>query len=91
MNTPFRIHAPLVTPLARDRIAWHPHGVVAVDEKGGILFCGNETELPEHLLSLNAQRSDDVLLPGFVDAHVHLPQYNCRGKFGATLLEWRDR
>lgn len=91
MNAPFRIHAPVVTPIARDRIAWHPHGVVVVDEDGRILFRGDERDLPEEMQALPKLRSDDVLLPGLIDTHVHLPQFDCRGKFGATLLEWLDR
>ncbi|MCB2204891.1 guanine deaminase [bacterium] len=91
MNAPFRIHAPVVTPLARDRIAWHPHGAVVVSAEGRILYCGDEVQLPEEFSALPEQRSAHVLLPGFVDAHVHLPQFDCRGKFGATLLEWLDR
>ena len=91
MNAPFRIHAPVVTPIARDRIAWHPRGAVAVDERGRILFRGEERDLPEELLALPELRSDDLLLPGLIDAHVHLPQFDCRGKFGTTLLEWLDR
>ncbi|MDT8325250.1 MAG: amidohydrolase family protein, partial [Bacteroidota bacterium] len=91
MKAPFRIHAPLLTPLAADRVAWHPRGAVAVDESGDILFRGDEDDLPEALRALPAARSEDVLLPGLVDAHVHLPQFDCRGKFGTTLLEWLDR
>ena len=91
MNTPFRIHAPVVTPVARDRIAWHPRGAVAVNERGRILFRGDERDLLEELHALPELRSDDLLLPGMIDTHVHLPQFDCRGKFGATLLEWLDR
>ncbi|MBN1446957.1 MAG: guanine deaminase [Bacteroidetes bacterium] len=91
MNAPFRIHAPVVSPSGRDRIAWHPRGVVAVDEDGRILFRGDEDDLPESLTALPAISCGDVLLPGMIDAHVHLPQFDCRGKFGATLMEWLDR
>ncbi len=91
MNAPFRIHAPVVTPVARDRIAWHPRGAVAVGEHGRILFRGDERDLPEELQALPELRGGDVLLPGLIDTHVHLPQFDCRGKFGTTLLEWLDR
>jgi len=29
-----------------------------------------------------------LLVPGFVDAHVHLPQYRVRGRFSEALLPW---
>jgi len=35
--------------------------------------------------------SDCWLLPGFIDAHLHLPQWDRRGLDGLTLFEWLDR
>lgn len=32
-----------------------------------------------------------LILPAFVDAHVHLPQIDVRGRYGAPLLEWLER
>jgi guanine deaminase len=32
-----------------------------------------------------------VLLPGFVDTHVHFPQVRVIGSIGLPLLEWLDR
>ena len=29
------------------------------------------------------------ILPGFIDAHVHLPQWDCRGLDGLTLFDWQ--
>ena len=31
------------------------------------------------------------VLPGFIDAHVHLPQWDCRGLDGLTLFEWQNK
>lgn len=31
-----------------------------------------------------------VLLPGFVDTHIHLPQINIRGKWSTSLLKWLE-
>jgi guanine deaminase len=31
------------------------------------------------------------ITPGFVDAHTHLPQFNCIGYDGLPLLDWLDR
>jgi len=33
-------------------------------------------------------RDGGLILPGFVDAHVHFPQYPVRGRFGGALLPW---
>lgn len=32
-----------------------------------------------------------IIAPGFVDAHVHLPQFDSIGVHGRTLLDWLDR
>ena len=34
---------------------------------------------------------DFIIMPGFVDAHVHLPQYDAIGIAGLELLEWLER
>ncbi len=91
MIAPFRIHAALLSPIASDRMDWHPHGVLVVDQHGRIAWRGDESQLPELFSPLPCIRSPHVLIPGLIDAHVHLPQLDCRGKFGASLLEWLDR
>lgn len=91
MNAPFRLHAAILSPRSREDADWHPRGVVVVDDRGRIAWSGDETLLPEHFTPLPAFRSPHVILPGMIDAHVHLPQLDCRGKFGASLLEWLDR
>lgn len=36
--------------------------------------------------------TDDCLItPGFIDTHVHLPQFDCMGVDGLTLLDWLNR
>ena len=34
---------------------------------------------------------DALLLPGFIDAHIHYPQVEIIGSFGAQLLEWLQK
>lgn len=34
---------------------------------------------------------DSILLPGFVDAHIHYPQVEIIGSYGAQLLEWLNK
>ncbi|MCL4742712.1 MAG: amidohydrolase family protein [Phycisphaerales bacterium] len=34
---------------------------------------------------------DALILPGFIDAHVHLPQFDSIGADGMELLEWLER
>jgi len=35
--------------------------------------------------------NDHVIFPGFIDAHVHLPQFDSIGVDGLELLQWLDR
>ncbi|NPA47965.1 MAG: guanine deaminase [Thermococci archaeon] len=35
--------------------------------------------------------SDHVILPGFIDTHVHLPQLHERARISDSLLEWLER
>ena len=91
MIIPFRIHAAILTPRSRDAAEWFPSGALVIDERGQIAWRGDAALLPEQYLPLPIIESPHILLPGMIDAHVHLPQLDCRGKFGASLLEWLDR
>ena len=87
----FCLHAPILNPLSSTDVGWHPEGAIAVDERGRILYIGDARGEPREFADLRLESTHDVVIPGLVDCHVHLPQYDCRGKFGATLLEWLDR
>ena len=34
---------------------------------------------------------DSILLPGFIDAHIHYPQVEIIGAYGTQLLEWLNK
>jgi len=71
----------ILTPLAgggtrfgEGRLDW-ADGVLVDDERGD--------EVVEDL-----GRDGLLLVPGFVDAHIHLPQFRVRGQFQNALLPW---
>ncbi len=33
---------------------------------------------------------DNIILPGFIDTHIHLPQIGIRGKWSSNLLKWLE-
>lgn len=90
MCAPHVVFAPLLDAVAPDAARWIPDGALAVDEHGRIAFAGSARDLPGHLASLPAEHSSDLLLPAFVDTHVHLPQLDARGRYAGTLLTWLD-
>ena len=66
-------------------VRYRPDHWLLVGEDGRIQ--GAQTEDP----SPDWQRHDHrgrLLLPGFIDSHVHAPQLDVIGSWGATLLDW---
>lgn len=67
-------------------------GFLAVGETGTILDYGpweaGARRRWRHVTSRNYAHS--LVLPGFVDTHLHLPQMYLRGIYGADLLQWLE-
>ncbi len=77
---------------ARDAWAYYPDGLL-VTEDDRVHSIGSAATL---LASLPAdcpvQRHDNaLLLPGFIDTHIHLPQMEMIGAHGEQLLEWLEK
>ncbi|MEE2997712.1 MAG: guanine deaminase [Pseudomonadota bacterium] len=67
-------------------------GAVLVDD-GHILWCGQAGDEPAGLAA-GADRhdyGDHLILPGFVDGHVHYPQIGVIASFGTQLLDWLEK
>lgn len=56
-------------------------------EAGRIL--GAQVEEPDASWS-KQDHSGRLILPGFIDSHVHMPQLDVIGSYGTELLEWLD-
>jgi len=77
---------------AEDAHAFHPKGAVALDGAGRIAWAGDFTALPAAHRALPVDdHGDKLILPGFIDAHIHFPQYRMLAAPGADLLQWLDR
>ena len=69
-----------------------PGGCVVIDHTGTILWCGEQKSLPIPFRRLPCiDYRDKWIMPGFVDAHVHFPQYRMLASFGENLLDWLTR
>lgn len=88
MDAPFVLTGAIASPRSRESMDWWPDGALVVDQKGSFAYVGQRDSLPEQYHALPQQQIDGLIFPGFIDAHVHLPQLDCRGKFGETLMEW---
>lgn len=69
-----------------------PQGAVVIGDDGRILWRGAHQALPE---ACHASPVDDfgdcLIMPGFVDAHIHFPQYRMLAAPGKDLLDWLSR
>ena len=77
---------------ARRAIRFHRRGAVAIGADGRIAWRGPAGRLPERFRSLPPDDYGDALvLPGFIDAHIHFPQYRMLAAPGKDLLDWLNR
>lgn len=67
-------------------------GAIAVGDDGTILWAGPVPLLPH---AFRQAETDDyggmIVMPGFIDAHIHFPQYRMLAAPGKDLLDWLTR
>ena len=69
----------------------HPDGLLVVED-GHVVAFGAYTNLAERFAGVAIRRwPNRLLVPGFVDAHVHYPQVDRIASHGEQLLHWLDR
>ena len=67
-------------------------GGVVVGDDGTILWTGPMPLLPRNLLGLPTDDySDNIVMPGFIDPHIHFPQLRMLAAPGKDLLDWLTR
>lgn len=65
-----------------------PRGALAVDGTGRIAWIGEASQLPAAWQGVAADDyGENLLLPGFIDAHLHFPQYRMLAAPGKDLLD----
>ena len=66
-------------------------GALACTSDGRIAWVGEASALPTEFADWPVvERRDGMVLPGFVDAHLHVPQTAIRGAYGTDLLAWLE-
>ncbi len=76
-----------------DRTVRHvARGAVVIDDRGRIAWRGDLADLPTVAADLpRDDQGDKLVLPGFIDTHVHFPQMRMLAAPGADLLDWLAR
>ncbi len=73
-----------------DAVRHQPDGLLAVED-GVIVARGDHAELADRFAEMPTETLPGLIVPGFVDAHVHYPQMDRIASHGAQLLDWLDR
>ena len=67
-------------------------GALKVSPQGLIEYCGAWSELPDDDKKILTKHwHHELILPGFVDTHVHFPQLDMIGSHGHDLLGWLNQ
>jgi guanine deaminase len=67
-------------------------GAVAVGSDGRIAWVGDRKSLPSiHAATAVQDHGSKMVLPGFIDPHIHFPQYRMLAAPAKDLLEWLNR
>lgn len=69
-------------------VRWRPDHWLLVDAEGRIAAVQREAPPPDWPREEHPGR---LLLPGFIDTHVHCPQLDVLASHGAELLDWLER
>jgi guanine deaminase len=67
-------------------------GAVVIGDDGRIVWSGPITLLPRAFSAAPVDDyGDNLVMPGFIDAHIHFPQYRMLAAPGKDLLDWLNR
>jgi guanine deaminase len=84
------LRACILTPSSTG-IVHHDDGALLVDDAGRIVFVGPWREGRRRHAGPFRDLRPLVVVPGFVDAHVHYPQTRIIGRATGRLLDWLER
>ncbi len=67
-------------------------GAVVIGDDGRIAWEGERASLPGAYAGLpETDHRQALILPGFIDAHLHYPQHRMLAAYGKDLLDWLNR
>ena len=77
-------------PLQGGTVRHHADGLLVV-ENGSVVAFGNHADLAGRFSDVPVEAIDGLIMPGFVDCHVHYPQTDRIAAHGEQLMEWLKR
>jgi guanine deaminase len=80
--------ARIIHSLSESQVEDIADGLLVVDGDGRIVSC---EPYDEGFKGEAVELGSRLIIPGLVDVHSHIPQLDCRGKHGSTLLDWLKR
>lgn len=79
----------VVHPFETGGLEYLPEGALVVNDFGQIVFRGTRLDALLEYAGIPEERYENaVILPGLVDTHVHLPQYEAAAIGTGELLDW---
>lgn len=75
-----------------DCVRYEEDGIILMD-KGKIVACGAASDVSEQMPETVKidHFPNRLIMPGFIDAHVHYPQVQIMGAHGEQLLDWLNK
>jgi len=81
----------ILNPISKDAFVEYRDGALRVDEDGRVAFIGDWGDLSEEQ-KYGVREIDEfhnrIIIPGLVDAHLHLSQFDTMGIYAKDLLRW---
>lgn len=74
----------------KDSYRFIENGLLVCDDAGVIVEVGEAQELLPKYKDVNIEKYDEtcLIVPGFIDSHLHYPQLEIIGAYGKQLLDW---
>lgn len=75
-----------------DKVFHEAQGAVVIGDDGRILWRGAAASIPTAYKVFPVEdHGNHLILPGFIDAHIHFPQYRLMAAPAKDLLDWLSR
>jgi len=84
-------YAKIINPKSNFEIEYFHNGILVINNLGKIEYCGDK-----NLLNIDNSNiefydySNDFIIPGMIDTHTHLAQYEAIGMGKGELLDWLE-